>query len=71
MPRPGGEADKLGNRYEGVWTVDSLLDVLAAVIVEPLTEDHLGVEFVKELHDGRREFHSAKRQTISAIWRLS
>ena len=25
MPRPGGEADKLGNRYEGLWTVDAAL----------------------------------------------
>ena len=21
MPRPGGEADKLGNQFEAVWTV--------------------------------------------------
>ena len=30
MPRAGGEADKLGNRYEAIWTVDRLLDLLAA-----------------------------------------
>ena len=28
MSRPGGPADKLGNRYEGVWTVDAILDVV-------------------------------------------
>jgi hypothetical protein len=25
MPRAGGESDKLGNRYEGIWTVGQLL----------------------------------------------
>src|SRR3712207_7201622 len=28
-PRPGGEADKLGNHYEGAWTVLHILEVLA------------------------------------------
>ena len=32
MPRAGGEADKLGNRYEAIWTVDTLLDLLAVEI---------------------------------------
>lgn len=73
MARAGGEADKLGNRYEAVWTVDSLLDVLAgeaqALTAEPLSGE-LGIEFVKELNDGSREFHSAKRQTTSLTWSL-
>ena len=28
MPLPGGEADKLGNRYEGRWTVCRMIDVM-------------------------------------------
>ncbi len=74
MPRAGGEADKLGNRYEAVWTIDSLLDVLAgeaqALTAEPLTGE-LGIEFLKELNDGSREFHSAKRQTTGLTWSLN
>jgi hypothetical protein len=74
MARAGGESDKLGNRYEAVWTVDSLLDVLVgeakALTVEPLT-DELGIEFMKELNDGRCEYHSAKRQTTGQTWSLS
>lgn len=75
MPRRGGESDKLGNRYEGVWTVDNLLDVLAgsasSITVEPLGEDSFGVEFIKELSTGQKEFHSAKRQTTEATWTIS
>jgi hypothetical protein len=74
MARAGGEADKLGNRYEAVWTVDSLLDVLVgeaqALTAEPLTGE-LGIEFIKELNDGSCEFHSVKRQTTGETWRLS
>ena len=40
MPRPGGEADKLGNHFEAVWTVNVVLDVFdgisSAITVEPL-----------------------------------
>lgn len=73
MPRAGGEADKWGNRYEALWTVDSVLDVLfgdaQTITVEPLT-DGQGVEFVKERHDGSVEFHSVKRQTTGNAWTL-
>jgi hypothetical protein len=27
MPRPGGEADKLGNQYEVIRAVDAIFDV--------------------------------------------
>ena len=43
MPRRDGEADKLGNRYEGLWTVDAVLDVLDGEFVE-LTVQQLGDE---------------------------
>lgn len=73
MPRAGGEADKLGNRYEGIWTVDALLSVLCgeaqALSVEPI-EPARGVEFVLRLDGGVQEFHSVKRQTTQMVWSL-
>jgi hypothetical protein len=30
-PRPGGETDKFGNRYEGAWTVQHVLRVLSGL----------------------------------------
>jgi hypothetical protein len=75
MARRGGESDKLGNRYEGVWTVENLLDVLSgqanSLTVEPLGRDALGIEFIKETSDGEKEFHSVKRQTTGATWTIS
>ena len=34
MPRRGGEADKLGNRYEGLWAVDAALDLIDGEYVD-------------------------------------
>lgn len=54
MPRSGGDSSKLGNRYEGLWTVRNLIDVLSgdAVALSPESYDEaLGVEFVKMLPD--------------------
>jgi hypothetical protein len=75
MPRSGGESGKLGDRYEAVWTIDSLLDVLSgeavSVVVEPFEpSESLGIEFKKELAGGT-EFHSAKRQTSEQLWSLA
>ncbi|GAA3312054.1 hypothetical protein [Arthrobacter ramosus] len=65
-PRPGGEADKIGNRYEGAWTVARMLDVLAgrgeSVRVEPIGELGSGVEFIFKRSDGTVEAHQVKRQ---------
>ena len=74
MPRAGGESDKLGNRYEGLWTVHNLLDVLAgdAVALEPESyEESKGIEFIKTTRDNSQEFHSVKRQRPGAGWTLS
>lgn len=74
MPRTGGESDKLGNRYEGLWTVHNLIDVLAgdAVALQPEAyEEPIGVEFLKTLKDGSEEFHSVKRQRAGSGWTLS
>ncbi|PWU09611.1 MAG: hypothetical protein C5B50_27030 [Verrucomicrobia bacterium] len=71
--RPGGEADKLSNRYEGCWTIYNLLGLLRSecleMCVEPL-EDGIGVEFVKVLSNGVREFHSVKIQNTGNAWTL-
>jgi hypothetical protein len=76
MPRSGGEADKLGNRYEGVWLADSLLDVLdgsaVSITLEPFDPiESTGVEFIKEFSNGSREYHSVKRQTQRNVWSLA
>jgi len=74
MPRSGGEADKLGNRYEGKWTISRLLELAAAkaksLIVEPIGPERLGIEFLEESLDGTCEFHSVKRQRSSGEWSL-
>ena len=72
MPRPGGEADKLGNHFEAVWTVNVVLDVFdgisSAITVEPPGDVSLGVEFYVEGADGSRQFHSVKRQKTGGDW---
>ncbi|MEY2559124.1 MAG: hypothetical protein QOE34_2549, partial [Verrucomicrobiota bacterium] len=75
MPRPGGESEKLGARYEGVWVADSVLDILdgaaVSITVEPFEgAEARGIEFTKELSDGSTEYHSAKRQKTGNLWSL-
>ncbi|MEU0692090.1 NACHT domain-containing protein [Streptomyces uncialis] len=64
-PRPAGEADKFGNRYEGVWTIRHALYVLRgeaeSITLEPNGTLGEGVEFVYR-KDGRTEVHQVKRQ---------
>src|ERR1019366_1654781 len=74
MPRSGGDSDKLGNRYEGWWTINNLIDVLAgdAVALQPEAyEESIGVEFIKTMRDGSEEFHSVKRQRAGPGWKLN
>lgn len=64
-PRPGGEAAKFGDRFEGRWTVTWMLEVLRgradAIIVETNEPLQDTVEF--EVRTGRRvEGHQVKRQ---------
>ncbi len=72
MPRAGGEAGKLGNRYEQIWTVGCVLEVAIGreigITVEPIGADGLGVEFVLRSRDGSRNFHSVKRQRSDGEW---
>jgi hypothetical protein len=62
----GGRADKLGNRYEGLWVARNLLRVLVgevvAVTLEAVGDDEEGVDVWVELLDGTREAHQCKRK---------
>ena len=75
MPRRGGEADKLGNRYEGLWTVDAALDLIddeyLDLTVEAVGDESAGVEFVRTTRTGVREYHSIKRQYSKSYWTLA
>ncbi|MDB9527924.1 hypothetical protein PN498_18165 [Oscillatoria sp. CS-180] len=73
MPLSGGEADKLGNRYEGRWTVFSMIDVMEekadSIRLEQPGED--AFEFFV-FRDGRAECHQVKRQRSGrGSWTLS
>ena len=74
MPRPGGEADKLGNRYESLWTVDAALDLIDGeyldLKVEPVGKE-VGVDFVRTTRTGVSEFHSIKRQHARGPWTVA
>ena len=75
MPRSGGESDKLGNRYEAIWTIGRLLEMVdgrsESLTVEPFGDEALGIEFVVTHLDRSREFHSAKRQRAQGEWSLA
>lgn len=64
-PRPGGEADKFGNRYEGAWTVRHALYVLMgradSITVEDVGELAMGSEFTFR-RSGAVQVHQLKRQ---------
>lgn len=75
MPLSGGPADKVGNRYEGRWTVSCLARVMDeqahAIRLEPPGEDGDGVEFWMRM-DGKRQYHQVKRQQANkGGWSLS
>lgn len=62
----GGRADKLGNRYEGLWVADQLLHLLAgrvaAVQLEALGDDERGVDVWVTRPDGSRDAQQCKRK---------
>ncbi|MDP9369196.1 MAG: ATP-binding protein [Chloroflexota bacterium] len=71
MPLPGGATDKVGNRYEGRWTVLSFTEVMAeradSIRLEPPGAEGEGVEFWVQRHDVR-EYHQVKRQLSDGRW---
>lgn len=66
VPRPGGEADKLGNKYEGAWAVRHALYCIVestrSLTAEDIHEDiGQGSEFTY-ISGGLTEVHQLKRQ---------
>ena len=76
-PRSGGESDKLGNYYEGLWIVWQMLEVIAgradSITVEAVGELGDGAEFVLrfgerfELHQLKRQIRNANDWTLGAL----
>ena len=62
MPRPGGSADKIGNRFEGKWTASRMALLLQhkalAIRLEPPRVE--GVEFQLEMPSGIVQHHQVK-----------
>ncbi len=75
MPKPGGTSGKLGDLYEGLWTVETALDVfegrLRSITAEALGEESQGVEFRVVTDSGTSQFHSAKRQKVGGDWSIA
>ena len=65
MPLTGGASDKVGGRYETLWTIFCMLDVMDeranSIRLEPPGEEGEGVEFRMNRGDVR-EYHQVKRQ---------
>jgi hypothetical protein len=73
MTFSGGVSDKLGNRYEGRWTVFCMVDVMDekadSISLEPPGID--GIEFFMR-REGKLEYHQVKRQRSGrGRWTLS
>jgi hypothetical protein len=69
---PGGPADKLGNRYEKLWAIAELLNMLMGLsdairIEDPSVQK---AEFVVS-KKGFREYHQTKRGNQSGKWSLA
>lgn len=75
MPLPGGATDKFGNRYEGLWTVYCMAEVLEehadSIRLEPPGKEGEGAEFWLRKGD-KIEYHQVKRQHSSkGYWSLA
>lgn len=66
----GGLWNKLGNQYEGLWSVEKMLDLLEGRIetIEFEPWNGQGIEFKVVMLDGTREYHSVKRRHPSGKW---
>jgi hypothetical protein len=72
MTLPGGPADKLGNRYEKLWTISEIVTMLLGFSDSIRIEDPAvqKAEFVVT-KGGLREFHQTKRVNQSGKWSLA
>ncbi len=73
---PAGYADKLGNRYEGRWTVRQLLcvlnETLRSVVVEKVGDDQQGVDLCVELPSSASRAEQCKiRNGNSDKWTIA
>jgi len=73
MPLPGGATDKFGNRYESLWTIDCIIEVMDeqanSIRLEPPGQEGEGVEFWVSRDNGR-EYHQVKRQNTEGRWTI-
>lgn len=72
MTLSGGPADKLGNRYEKLWTISEIVQMLMGFSDSIRIEDPAvqKAEFVVT-KGGLREFHQTKRVNQSGKWSLA
>ena len=72
MTLPGGPADRLGNRYEKLWTISEIVKMLMGFSDSIRIEDPAvqKAEFVVT-KGGLREFHQTKRVNQSGKWSLA
>jgi hypothetical protein len=69
---PGGSADKLGNRYELLWTVSEFLRMLRGDGAVSIRIEDPGTEKAEFVVQGvNRELHQAKRRAPQGKWSLS
>ncbi|MGC1470352.1 MAG: ATP-binding protein [Sphingorhabdus sp.] len=70
---PGGIADKVGNRYEAIWLIRQLVQLIdgrvMAITIEALGAEGAGFEFAVD-RPTLREWHQCKRQT-SGSWTIN
>lgn len=71
MAGRAGEADKLGNTYEALWTWNVVIDLLNGkyefIEFEPQSESSTGIEFIVWDSNGIKYYHSTKINS-SASW---
>ncbi|PKA10507.1 hypothetical protein CH372_19035 [Leptospira meyeri] len=74
MAGKAGEADKLGNTYEALWTWNVVIDLLngkyESIEFEPQSESSTGIEFIVWDSNGIKHYHSTKINS-SASWKPS
>ena len=75
MPLSGGPSNKVGNRYEYLWTVRCMIRVMKSeadsIHLEPAGDEGKGIEFTVHTSSGS-EHHQVKRQLAGkGVWSLN
>lgn len=71
----GGRADKIGNRYEDLFTIKFLLKLIeeevSSITIEPVGDEEEGVDLWVKNKDGSRECYQCKgRNASNENWRM-